>query len=423
MKEKDDMNPTAQKAIEILGSADAESTNTEASRHQPIEQVLTEEKLARFASRAAAYDRENRFFQEDFDELRAAKYLQLPLPTEFGGPGLTLAEVCRQQRRLAYHAPATALAVNMHLYWVGIAADLWRRGDHSLEWVLREAAAGEIFAAGHAESGNDVPVLLSTSKAERVEGGYRFTGRKHFGSLTPVWTRFGLHGMDMSDPTQPKVVHGFMTRDTAGYVIKETWDVLGMRATRSDDTVLENAFVPDRYIARVIPAGAAGIDPFVLGIFAWALMGFGNIYYGLAKRALDQAITAAKGKGSLALSRSMAYHPEVQHAIAEMVIELESIGPHLESVAQDWSNGVDHGAEWPSKIFAAKYRAVEGSWRVVDLGLDITGGAGIFRSTGYERLLRDARLGRIHPASSFLTHEVVAKTALGISLDEQPRWG
>jgi alkylation response protein AidB-like acyl-CoA dehydrogenase len=423
MKEKDDMNPTAQKAIEILGSADAESTNTEASRHQPIEQVLTEEKLARFASRAAAYDRENRFFQEDFDELRAAKYLQLPLPTEFGGPGLTLAEVCRQQRRLAYHAPATALAVNMHLYWVGIAADLWRRGDHSLEWVLREAAAGEIFAAGHAESGNDVPVLLSTSKAERVEGGYRFTGRKQFGSLTPVWTRFGLHGMDMSDPTQPKVVHGFMTRDTAGYVIKETWDVLGMRATRSDDTVLENAFVPDRYIARVIPAGAAGIDPFVLGIFAWALMGFGNIYYGLAKRALDQAITAAKGKGSLALSRSMAYHPEVQHAIAEMVIELESIGPHLESVAQDWSNGVDHGAEWPSKIFAAKYRAVEGSWRVVDLGLDITGGAGIFRSTGYERLLRDARLGRIHPASSFLTHEVVAKTALGISLDEQPRWG
>jgi alkylation response protein AidB-like acyl-CoA dehydrogenase len=423
MKEKDDMNPTAQKAIEILGSADAESTNTEASRHQPIEQVLTEEKLARFASRAAAYDRENRFFQEDFDELRAAKYLQLPLPTEFGGPGLTLAEVCRQQRRLAYHAPATALAVNMHLYWVGIAADLWRRGDHSLEWVLREAAAGEIFAAGHAESGNDVPVLLSTSKAERVEGGYRFTGRKHFASLTPVWTRFGLHGMDMSDPTQPKVVHGFMTRDTAGYVIKETWDVLGMRATRSDDTVLENAFVPDRYIARVIPAGAAGIDPFVLGIFAWALMGFGNIYYGLAKRALDHAITAAKGKGSLALSRSMAYHPEVQHAIAEMVIELESIGPHLESVAQDWSNGVDHGAEWPSKIFAAKYRAVEGSWRVVDLGLDITGGSGIFRSTGYERLLRDARLGRIHPASSFLTHEVVAKTALGISLDEQPRWG
>jgi alkylation response protein AidB-like acyl-CoA dehydrogenase len=418
------MNPNIQEiasnAVPINGSGDPERAR---AGFRPVEPILSEEKLARFAARAAAYDRENRFFQEDFDELRAAKYLLLPVPVEFGGAGMTLAEVCREQRRLAYYAPATALAVNMHLYWVGIAADLWRRGDHSLEWVLLEASAGEIFAAGHAETGNDIPVLLSTSKAERVDGGYQFTGRKHFGSLTPVWTRFGLHGMDTSDPTQPKIVHAFMPRDTAGYVIKETWDVLGMRATRSDDTALENVFIPDRYIARIVPAGGAGIDPFVLGVFAWALMGFGNIYYGLAKRALDVTINSVKAKGSLGLSRSMAYHPEIQHAIAEMVLELESIGPHLEAVAQDWSNGVDHGAQWPSKIFSAKYHAVEGSWRVVDLGLDVTGGSGIFRSAGYERLLRDARLGRIHPANSFLTHEVVAKTALGISLDEQPRWG
>jgi alkylation response protein AidB-like acyl-CoA dehydrogenase len=421
------MNPTRNATVSqenSIGNGNShpvKSTSTALPRSD--KPALSEGMLARFASRAASYDRENRFLDEDFGELRTAKYLLLPLPSEFGGAGMTLAEVCREQRRLAYYAPATALAVNMHLYWVGVAADLWRRGDVSLEWLLREAAAGEIFAAGHAESGNDLPVLLSTTKAERVDGGYIFTGRKHFGSLTPVWTRFGLHGIDTSNPTQLKIVHAFMPRDTTGYKIKETWDVLGMRATRSDDTVLENAFVPDRYVARVVPAGGAGIDPFVLSIFAWGLLGFGNVYYGLAKRALDQSIAAAKSKGSLALSRSMAYHPEVQHAIAEMVIELESIGPHLEAVAEDWSNGVDHGALWPAKIFAAKYRAVEGSWRVVDLGLDVSGGTGIFRSAGYERLIRDARLGRIHPANSFLTHEVVAKTALGISLDEQPRWG
>jgi alkylation response protein AidB-like acyl-CoA dehydrogenase len=385
--------------------------------------VLTDEMLARFASRAANYDRENCFFQEDFEELRAAKYLLLPVPKEFGGAGKTLAEVLREQRRLAYHAPATALAMNMHLYWAGVAADLYRSGDTSLEWILREAAAGEVFAAGHAESGNDVPVFLSTSKAERVTGGYRFTGRKMFGSLTPVWTRFGLHAMDMSDPTQPKVVHAFMPRDSSGYTVKQTWDVLGMRATRSDDTVLENVFIPDRYIARVLPPGAGGADMFILSVFAWALLGFANVYYGLAQRALDYSINSAKTKKSMALTRSMAYHPEVQHAIAEMAIELESIGPHLETIANDWTEGVNHGANWPLKIVSAKYRAVEGAWRIVDLGLEVCGGAGIFKSQGYERLVRDARLGRIHPANSFLTHEIVAKTALGISLDEQPRWG
>lgn len=139
-----------------------------------------------------------------------------------------------------------------------------------------------------------IPVLLSTTKAERVDGGYRFSGRKSFGSLTPVWTVLGLHGMGSSDPASPKVVHAFMTRDTEGYRVEETWDVLGMRATRSDDTILDGVFVTDRYIARVVPAGAAGIDAFVLGVFAWALLGFGNIYCGMARRALDMTLASVK---------------------------------------------------------------------------------------------------------------------------------
>jgi alkylation response protein AidB-like acyl-CoA dehydrogenase len=385
--------------------------------------ALTDEMLERFAKRAPQYDSENRFFTEDFEELRASGYLLLAVPTELGGRGLSLAEVVRQQRKLAYYAAPTALAVNMHLYWTGVAADLLRAGDTSLRWLLKEAAQGEVFAAGHAESGNDIPVLLSTTKAERVEGGYRFTGRKSFGSLSPVWTYLGVHGMDMSDPAAPRVVHGFMQRDTEGYRIEETWDVLGMRATRSDDTILDGAFVPDRYIARVVPPGAAGVDHFVLAVFAWALLGFGNIYYGLARRALDLTLQSAKTKRSIALTRPMAYHAEVQHRVAEMGLALDSIEPLLERIATDWSTGVDHGAQWPAKIVSAKYHAVENSWRVVDLALEVGGGFGIFRKSGLEQIFRDARLGRIHPANSMFTHELVAKTLLGISPDETPRWG
>lgn len=384
---------------------------------------LTEDMLARFQQRSSGYDRENRFFFEDFEELRDAGYLRMCVPEEFGGLGYSMAQSMQQQRRLGYHAAATAVAVNMHLYWTGLVADLWRAGDTSLEWLLREAGEGAVFAAGHAESGNDIPVLLSTTTAEPVEGGYRFTGRKGFGSLTPVWTYLGLHGMDTSDPDAPKIVHAFMPRDTPDYRIEETWDTLGMRATRSDDTILDGVFVPDRYIARVVPAGAGGLDAFVLGVFAWALIGFGNVYAGLARRALDLSVETVKKKESLALSRSMAYHAGVQHLIAEMVLELESAEPHLDRVAQDWSDGVDHGAGWVIKIVAAKHRAVESAWKVVDRSLDVAGGFGVFRKGPFEQLFRDARLGRIHPANSMLTHELVAKLTLGIDPDEAPRWG
>src|SRR5207302_8840328 len=152
-------------------------------------QILSDELLLRLAERCAGYDRDNRFFHEDFEDLRQAGYLTMPVPEELGGAGFTLADVCREQRRLGYYAPATALGVNMHLYWVGLVADLWRSGDRSIEWLLKEAMEGEVFNAGHSERGNDLPVLLSTSSAERVDGGFRFTGHKMFGSLMPVWTR------------------------------------------------------------------------------------------------------------------------------------------------------------------------------------------------------------------------------------------
>ena len=385
--------------------------------------ILSDQILRTFHERAPVYDRENRFFSEDFEDLRRAGYLKMAVPREFGGLGLSFADCMRETRRLAYWAPATALGSNMHTYWCGVAAQLHRAGDSSCDWILEAAGQGAIFAAGHAEFGHDLPVLLSTTRAERVAGGYRFTGRKAFGSLTPVWTFLGLHGMDATDPKAPKIVHGFLKRDAKGFRIEPTWDVLGMRATRSDDTILEGAFVPDERIGRVVRAGAAGIDLFVLSVFGWALVGFAKVYYALGRRVLDLTVESLKKRTSIAVSGSMAHHPAMQHGVAEMVMELEALEPLIDRTTEEWSAGVDHGALWPAKIMATKYRTTEGVWKVVDTAMELSGGAGMFKRNELERLFRDARAGRFHPANSALTHEVVAKTALGINLDEPPRWG
>jgi alkylation response protein AidB-like acyl-CoA dehydrogenase len=382
---------------------------------------LREELIDACGERAAIYDRENRFFSDDFEALKEAGFLKLNLPKEFGGYGMNVLEVSQELRRLAYRAPATALASNMHLYWVGIAADMWRSGDKSMEWMLREAADGEIFAAGHAETGNDLPGLLSTAKAERVDGGYKMTGHKMFGSLTPVWTRFGLHAMDTSDPADPKVIHAFMPREAQGYHIKQTWDTLGMRATSSDDTILDGVFIPDRYVIRILPPGA--VDQYILTLFAVALTGISSIYYAIALRARDLAVASAKKRTALAVSRSLAYHPEMQHSAAQMSLAIQAMGPQLDRVCEDWANGVDHGMEWPALIVGVKYNIVEGAKRVVDIAMDMSGGSGMYKTNELERLYRDVRAGGFHPANANLTHEIVGKTTLGIGLDEQPRWG
>jgi alkylation response protein AidB-like acyl-CoA dehydrogenase len=395
--------------------------NTPTITSNRVRTELPTEMLERFRSRAGQLDRTNSYFAEDLAELRACGYLTAAVPAHLGGWGLSLAELAASQRRLARYAPATALAMSMHSYWVGIAVELERAGDVSLRWILDAALDGEVFAAGHAESGNDIPVLLSTCAAERVEGGYRLNGRKQFGSNGPAWRWLGAHAIDANAPGGPQIVHAFVDRSSAGVTVVETWDTLGMRPTQSHDTILDNVFVPDARIGRVVPAGD-GSDPFIVAMAMWPLSLIGTVYLGIADRALELAASGARRKSSMAIERGLyAYNPFVQHQIAEMYLELDAASATLERFVEDWMAGVDHGDAWVPKVYSMKWRAVEAAKRVVDVALDVSGGAAMFAGNELERLYRDVRCGGFHPGNDALTHELVGKAVLGI-LGEQPRW-
>jgi alkylation response protein AidB-like acyl-CoA dehydrogenase len=310
----------------------------------------------------------------------------------------------------------------MHVYWTGVAADLLRQGDDSCRWILEKAAQGEVFAAIHGEAGNDMPLFVSTATAERVDGGWSISGHKIFGSLSPVWTYGGFHAMDSSDPGAPKIVHGFLPRHTPGVEIVETWDTIGMRATQSHDTVLDRAFAPDELVPVVCPAGFAGAGPFHLGIFAWALMGFSSVYLGAARRAYDLTVANVPRRTSIALTHSMAHHPEVQHNVAEMRMDLDTAEALLDRTVADWSNGVAH-EDWPIRLVGTRYTVISKAFDIVDRAMDVSGGAGAFRRNRLEQLFRDVRMGRFHPGNTLLAHEVVGKLCLGVNPDEPMRWG
>ena len=384
--------------------------------------LLDADMLSRFDERAPQYDRDNRFFDEDWEELRRSGYLLAPIPEEHGGSGVALDEYCRMERRLAYVAPATALATNMHCYWMGVAADLERAGDSSLVWMFDRAVGGDVFCALHGEAGNDLPLLLAVAHAERVDGGWEISGHKIFGSLSPVWTLGGFHAVDVSDPDAPMIVHGVVSRDAKGVEIIDTWDTLGMRATQSQDTILDKAFVPDEQIALVCPAGFAGAGPFQLSIFAWALLGFSSVYLGAAKRAFDIMVEQLPRRTSIAIGGSMATHPEVQHLIADMRIAYDAAEALLEHTADDWSSGVEH-PDWPARLVGCRSFVIDRSFEIVDKALDLTGGAGAFRRNRIEQLFRDVRMGRFHPGNTMLAHELIGKLCLGIDPDAAPRWG
>ena len=100
-------------------------------------------------------------------------------------------------------------------------------------------------------------------------------------------------------------------------------------------------------------------------------------------------------------------------------MNLEAMAPQLKELTHDWSNGVDHGPYWVVKIVGTKYNVVEGAWRIADLAMDVSGGYGMFKKSELERLFRDARAGRFHPANSALTHELIGKTNILVVASHQ----
>ncbi|MBA4025156.1 MAG: acyl-CoA dehydrogenase [Gordonia sp.] len=369
----------------------------------------------RFHSRAAGYDLDNAFFAEDFTELQAVGYLKAALPSEYGGLGLSLTQVAREQRRLAYWAPATALAINMHLYWTGPAAALNAAGVIDVTWLLEAVRDGAVLAAGHGERGNDVGLDDSVvSAVPQADGSYLISGRKTFTSLSPVWTSVGIHARDDSDPANPKIVHLFVDRDQDGVRTEKTWDALGVRATGSDDTVFDNARAAASTVVGIHGLGEE-YPPFVGGIFGWYLPLVGNVYFGIARRALDLAIQSAGARPSLASGvDNHAAKPAVQRQIAEAEIKLDAAFALLETATRDADAGVDHGAWTVSRLFATKEFATRTAKEVVDIAVQVVGASSVSRRNELERLYRDVRTGQLHPPNTDAVLDVIGKTALGL---------
>jgi alkylation response protein AidB-like acyl-CoA dehydrogenase len=376
--------------------------------------ILTDELLAHIAARAAAHDRDNTFPHEDLAELVAVGYLRAFVPEPLGGLGLTLEQVAREQVRLAAAAPATALAVNMHLVVTGIAAVLGARGDASLAFVLDDAARGEIFAFGNSEGGNDLVMFDSRTRAEpQPDGGYRFTGTKIFTSLSPVWTRIALFGRDDTDPACPLLVHAVVDRDAGGIEVMDDWDTLGMRATQSCTTRLTGAPARAGRVYRRLPVGPSR-DPFIFALFATFEILLAAVYTGIGQRALELAVAAAHRRTSMKNGgRTYAQDPDIRWKVAEAAIAQDAVPPQITSLARDVDELVDHGAQWFPRLVGLKVRATENARYVVDQALRVGGGSSYFAGNELGRLYRDVLAGIFHPSDGESAHATVANAWLG----------
>lgn len=384
-------------------------TDREARQRALDEQFLPDDLVQRIRGRAASVDRDNAFFDDDLADLVAAGYLTTFVPVAFGGPGLTLGDVSRLQQRLAGASPSTALAVNMHLMLVGVARALHERGDESLQWVFDDALAGEIFAFGVSEPGNDWVLQGANSTATPTDGGgYTITGTKIFTSLSPVWTRLIVHGYDAS---ADRLVFGFVERADAGVTVSDEWDVLGMRGSQSRATILQGARIAADRVARVIPPGRHP-DLLTFAITAHFQLLVGSVYAGLARRALDVGADAVRQRRSAKAGVSLADVPEFRVRLGDALLDALPVFAQLALYAREFDEQVDHGSGWAERLVSARLHAGRAARSAAEVALQVAGGAGFQSSHEASRLYRDAAASLFHPPSADAARPLFAASLL-----------
>ena len=171
-----------------------------------------------------------------------------------------------------------------------------------------------------------------------------------------------------------------------------------MRPTQSHDTILDGVFVPDARIGRVVPAGD-GSDLFLVGdgdVGAAADRHRVPRHRRAGARAGRRPAPAARRR-SPSTAGAYAYNPMVQHQVAEMYLELDAATATVDRFVDDWVAGADHGDAWVPKVYSMKWRAVEAAKRVVDIALDVAGGAGMFTRQRARAALPRRPLRRLPP--------------------------
>lgn len=337
-----------------------------------------------FAERAREYDEAGAFVSANYQNLKEARFFSLAIPSELGGGGLRYAELATVCRLLARYCGSTALAYAMHSHPVALNVFKHLRGDVRAGNTLKMLASDELVICG--TGANDW--LGSNGEARAVEGGYIINARKRFVSGSPfaqlMVTSVTVMQREAGQDEKAEVLHFALPMHKEGVRQQMNWDTLGMRASGSNDVILDNVFVPEQSIVARRPAGEwHGMWDVILPNAMPLIM---SVYLGLADAARDCAIHATRRDASLVpLLGELDNH----YTLAELAV--------TDMIARNDNFGFTPSLSNSSAVLTRKTLAANAIREVVDMACTMVGGAGFFRQHPLERIARDVRASHFHP--------------------------
>lgn len=362
----------------------------------------------------AEAERERRLSRPVLDALHEAGLLRMFTPKSLGGlevDPITRAVVVEE---ISGQDTAAGWAVWNPLDWAHFCA---RLPDEGAEEIYSGGA--NILIAG--QFGR--PMMATPS-----QNGYRISGRAPFVSncYDAEWicsTAIVTEGGHAEEDVQPEVLMVYFPRESCEVI--DTWNVLGMRGTGSNDVSVSDLFVPKTRTFPFVPDFSPG-SHYQSPLYQFPLMGvvacgIAPVMLAVARRAIDEVSLLAQGKTPVAASTLLREKSSVQTKFAQAEAILRSGRLLLYDTLNDaWEvalAGESHSLSQKADLLLATTHATTSAATAVELMYSAAGTSGIRTGNPLERCFRDIQVLKQHVLATEARYENVGQVYLGLSPD------
>lgn len=182
-----------------------------------------------------------RILPETIAEMQAAGFFRVLQPKRWGGYEMDPRVFAEVQIALAEGDMSAAWVygvVGVHAFQIGLFDD---RAAHDVYGIDTSTLIASTY--------------MPTGRATPVEGGWRFSGRWKFSSGVEHCQWIFLGGVTAKDEATGKGGdYCTFLLPRADYAIVDTWDVMGLKGTGSQDIIVDDVFVPDYRVHKTSDA-------------------------------------------------------------------------------------------------------------------------------------------------------------------------
>lgn len=357
-------------------------------------------------------ERERRLSRPVLEALRETGLLRMTTPRSLGGLETDPVTRALVGEEIGRHDSAAAWTLENPLDWAFFCA---RLPDEGVE---------EIYSGGP-----DVLIAAQFGRpleATSTDGGYRVSGRAPFVSNChdADWiASTALVDADEAGDAEAESVMVYFRREECEII--DTWHVMGMRGTGSNDISVADVYVPERRTFPMEPdfePGSHYRGPlYRLPVVGAAATGIPTPMLGVARRALDEVTDLALNKTPVTSSGLLKERSSAQLKLGQAEAILRSGRLLLlHTLGEAWHRcveGRDHSPEQRAELLLAMAHAMGSATQAVELACGIAGTTAFRATSPLERCFRDVQTMRHHVFASEARYGTFGQVRLGLEPD------